>query len=44
MSANEISARAGDIMTIVEENGEWTKLQSADGRSGWIASNYVTKL
>lgn len=44
MNPNEISAKAGEIMTLLEENGEWTKVASADGRDGWIASNYVTKL
>ena len=26
----------GDVLTVLEQQGEWTHIRGADGRDGWV--------
>lgn len=32
----------GDAVTVQEDTGEWLRITSADGTSGWVASEYIS--
>lgn len=31
----------GDVVTVVERNEEWSKIQTDDGRTGWVQNMFL---
>jgi SH3 domain protein len=37
-------ANTNDFLEVIEEQEEWTKVRTPDGKDGWVQNRYLTKL
>lgn len=40
----ELRVRAGERLTQLQVNGVWLEALTADGRRGWVPTNYIHRL
>ncbi|KAJ3373820.1 Intersectin 1 (SH3 domain protein) [Allomyces arbusculus] len=43
VSAGDLTCRAGERLTVLEEEGEWVHARNTRGEDGWVPATYVVK-
>ncbi|KNE65155.1 hypothetical protein AMAG_10808 [Allomyces macrogynus ATCC 38327] len=43
VSAGDLACRAGERLTVIEEEGEWVHARNVRGEDGWVPATYVVK-
>ncbi|KAJ3349104.1 Intersectin 1 (SH3 domain protein) [Allomyces javanicus] len=43
VSAGDLACRAGERLTVIEEEGEWVHARNTRGEEGWVPATYVVK-
>ncbi|KNE54258.1 hypothetical protein AMAG_00250 [Allomyces macrogynus ATCC 38327] len=43
VSAGDLTCRAGERLTVIDEEGEWVHARNARGEDGWVPATYVVK-
>ncbi|KAJ3362417.1 Intersectin 1 (SH3 domain protein) [Allomyces javanicus] len=43
VSAGDLACRAGERLSVIDEDGEWVHARNTRGEDGWVPSTYVVK-